>query len=126
MAARAVLSNWSWEDVLKPTFENSVKDIISLHDEHGGYDIDLVGGEDAADDLLCDVCSKLLRDPRLTLCCGKHYCETCLERWLEKQDSVNSCPQCRKTPFQHVLDKSMKRKISAIKVRRYVYGLSIA
>ncbi len=92
---------------------------ISLHGAHGGYDLDLVEGGDADDDAICDVCSKILRDPHLTLCCGKHYCATCLEQWLEKQHvgaETNSCPQCRKSPFKHVLDKSMNRKLNAIKV----------
>ncbi len=108
---------WCWEDVLSSMIDTKKEtNKVSLHDAHGGYDLDLV--EDTEDDHLCDVCSKILRNPHLTLCCGKHYCETCLEQWLEKQHigEANSCPQCRKTPFEHVLDKSMMRKLNAIKV----------
>lgn len=114
-------TSWSWGEGLEPVVKLSdSQSTSSLHGVQGGYDVDLVGEEGDLDELLCDVCTKLLRDPRLTLCCGKHYCETCLHRWLEKQDSVKSCPQCRSSPLEHVADKSKKRKISTINVsKRY-------
>jgi len=96
----------------------------SLHGDHGGYDLELADLEEsAADELMCFVCSKLLREPHLTLCCGQHCCKTCLDRWMAKKTDTNSCPHCRTTPFQHVLDKSIKRKVEAIKVHSPVQVL---
>ena len=57
---------------------------------------------------------KVLRDPRLTECCGQHYCDSCLKKWLERN---NSCPHCRKKDFQNILDKAMIREIKEFKVR---------
>ena len=57
---------------------------------------------------------KVLRDPRLTECCGQHYCDSCLKKWLEKN---KTCPHCRKKDFQNILDKAMIREIKEFKVR---------
>ena len=52
------------------------------------------------------------------MCCGHHFCESCLERWAKKQRE-KSCPFCRSTgeEFQHFLDKKTKREINALQVR---------
>ena len=57
---------------------------------------------------------KVLRDPRLTECCGQHYCDSCLKKWLKRN---KSCPHCRKECFQNILDKLMIHEIKEFKVR---------
>ena len=57
---------------------------------------------------------KVLQDPRLTECCGQHYCDSCLKKWLKRN---KTCPQCRKKDFQNILDKAMIREIKEFKVR---------
>ena len=97
--------------------------ITALYGQHGGFDMDLVG-EEETEEFVCGICSKILRDPHLTICCGQHYCETCLKHWVKKQASFlqKNCPHCRKTSFEHVLDKKTKRKIDVLKVRPLFYG----
>ena len=84
--------------------------------EYGGYDNDFV--ETVPDRYVCStVCTKVLRDPHLTSCCGQHFCETCLNYWFEKQRQ-QSCPHCRakRNGFNHFLDKKLKREISELKI----------
>ena len=57
---------------------------------------------------------KVLRDARLTECCGQHYCDSCLRKWLEKN---KTCPQCRKKDFQNMLNREKIREINEFKVR---------
>ena len=78
----------------------------------GGYDHDFV--DTIAPKYHCNICMKVLQDPRLTECCGQHYCDSCLKKWLKRN---KTCPQCRKKDFQNILDKAMIREIKEFKVR---------
>ena len=77
----------------------------------GGYDHDFV--DTIATKYHCNICMKVLRYPQLTECCGQHYCDSCLRKWLERN---MSCPQCRKKDFQSILNKAMIREINEFKV----------
>ena len=57
---------------------------------------------------------KVLRDARLTECCGQHYCDSCLKKWLKKN---KTCPHCRKKDFQNMLNREKIREINEFKVR---------
>ncbi len=88
----------------------------AVNTEYGGYDNDFV--ETVSDRYVCStVCTKVLRDPHLTSCCGQHFCETCLNYWFEKHRQ-QSCPHCRAkgSGFNHFLDKKLKREISELKI----------
>ena len=66
----------------------------------------------------CIICSSLLRRPRLTECCGHHYCDSCLKGWLRGRSSQSKCcPHCRKDKVVHILDKSFERNINELQVR---------
>ena len=82
--------------------------------ESGGYDLDFVDTIAYKKKYCCNICTKVLRDARLTVCCGQHYCDSCLKKWLEEN---NSCPHCRKRGFQSVLNKAMIPEIKEFKVR---------
>eukprot|EP01032_Pedospumella_encystans_P013995 gene13995-16091_t len=46
------------------------------------------------EELLCVICTELVRDARQATCCGSLYCKACIEKWLTgKVDG--SCPNCR-------------------------------
>ncbi len=84
---------------------------------YGGYDNDFV--ETVPDRLICStVCTKVLRDPHLTSCCGQHVCESCLNYWFGKHHE-KSCPHCRARggAFNHFLDKKLKREILELKIQ---------
>ena len=44
--------------------------------QSGGYDYDFV--DEVPERLTCQICFKPFRDPHLVVCCGKHYCGSCL------------------------------------------------
>ena len=84
---------------------------------HGGYDNEFVGK--VPDRYICNICTNTLREPRLVVCCGQHYCHSCLEQWFaEKEINTQTCPHCRqKEEFSHVVDKKIKREILGMKVK---------
>ena len=82
--------------------------------QYGGYDYEFV--EEVPEELVCStICTKVLRDPHLTDCCGQHFCNSCLEHWFKRQRK-QVCPHCRKENFTHILNKPIKRRIDQLKV----------
>lgn len=86
---------------------------LPKHDDYGGYSYDFVAKP--PDKYHCSICTKVLRDPHLTECCGNEFCESCLTMW-EKKSKDKTCPQCRATKFSHIVNKKSKREIDALKV----------
>ena len=60
--------------------------------------------------------SKVLRDARLTACCGQHYCNSCLKLWTIGKGKKRNCPHCRKEGFQSVVNKEKMREINELRV----------
>ena len=82
--------------------------------QYGGYDYEFV--EEIPEQLVCSaICTKVLRDPHLTDCCGQHFCNSCLQHWFKRQGK-QVCPHCRNENFTHILDKSVKRRIDQLRV----------
>ena len=81
---------------------------------HGGFDPDKF--VEGVDDFICSVCTKVLREPHLTACCGQHYCSSCLGHWTKTQPKPTRCLYCRQSNFRHILDKKMERKIKSLHV----------
>ena len=71
------------------------------------------------DRFYCGICTKVLHDPHLTECCGKHFCGSCLQDWLKKQ----MCPHCRHEKFNLVFNKALKREINELEIRCTKQGL---
>ena len=84
----------------------------------GGYDCDF---EDIIHDrFICSICTKVMRDPHLMVCCGQKYCHSCLQRWLKTQRTP-ICPHCRAKksgphPFQYVVERGMKSEIESFRI----------
>ena len=78
----------------------------------GGYEYEFV--EATADKYNCGICLKVLRDAQLTVCCGHHYCETCLKQWLASKthEGKKTCPHCRTVNFQSFPNKEKIREIN--------------
>ena len=82
--------------------------------QFGGYEYEFIGK--VPEKYTCSsICTKVLRDPHLTACCGQHFCETCLQHWFRKQGR-EVCPHCREENFNHFLDKPVKREIDGFKI----------
>lgn len=84
---------------------------FTCHD--GGYDFTLVSV--VPDDCICSICSKILKSPYLTECCGQDYCESCIGHWLQVCAN-QTCPQCRSAAFRYIQDKKMERRIRDLEV----------
>ncbi len=66
----------------------------------------------------CRICTNVLRDPRLTECCGQHFCQGCLQSWFQTQTrTLRSCPHCRTVNFVHIHDKSVQRELNQLCIR---------
>ena len=55
----------------------------------------------------CPVCLDILKDPYLTVCCGNHFCEPCIEAM---KNSTNECPFCKVKPINGIVDKNFSVK----------------
>ena len=84
---------------------------------YGGHDYEVVGK--IPDRLICQICTKVLREPHLAVCCGQHFCESCLNKWFDQQRGKQSCPHCRTEgeAFHHVINKGLRSEISQLKIR---------
>jgi len=84
----------------------------------GGFDLEFA--DSIHDRFVCSICSKMMKDPHLMICCGVKYCASCLEHWFSSHHP-KSCPHCRARscdePILHALDKGMKREIESFTVR---------
>jgi TNF receptor-associated factor 4 len=65
------------------------------------------------EELVCKLCSKVLRDPRQVVCCGAHYCQAC----IEKRIITNyTCPSCKTQSFNHFRDVHFEQRVNTLKV----------
>ena len=81
---------------------------------YGGYDYNFVGK--THEKYSCSICTKVLRDAHLTVCCGQHYCASCLTHWTDTQRGRKTCPQCQEEDFQHVPNKAIIREVNELKI----------
>ena len=84
----------------------------SSTDGSGGYDYEFVS--EPPDELKCSVCLLALRDPSLTSCCGKHFCQSCISRI---KNEGKPCPLCQEKDYQLMLDKSIIRRVRELKIK---------
>lgn len=57
----------------------------------GGYNLATTLG-DPPKHLVCLICCLITREPHQASCCGKLFCQSCLERW---QLNSHTCPHCK-------------------------------
>ena len=80
----------------------------------GGYGHEFV--DKVPEKYYCSICTKVLRDACLTVCCRQHFCNFCLTKWLN-QGPLHTCPHCRAVGFQSVLNKEKIREIKELRIR---------
>ena len=76
-------------------------------------EIDFVLVEPLVDDYKCPLCLDVLKEPQLSTCCGRHFCNECIQKVFRIK---KPCPLCNSEDFTVVLDKNVKRKILDLKV----------
>ena len=84
---------------------------------YGGHDQEFVC--EVADRFFCQICTKVLRKPHLAVCCGQHFCESCLNEWFDRQQGRESCPHCRAEgdAFHHVIHKGLRSEINELQIK---------
>ena len=89
--------------------------------KYGGYNHEFVG--EVADRYNCQICTKVIREPHLAVCCGQHFCESCLNKWFTRQGK-ESCPHCRAEgeAFHHVINKGLRSEINQLKIKCSHHG----
>ena len=73
----------------------------------------------------CGICTNVLKDARLTACCGQHFC---LTQWLNGQGGGNkACPHGRKKDFISILNLEKIREIKVMQgsLHKFREGLSV-
>ena len=65
------------------------------------------------EDYQCSICTNILTNPVLIECCGQHFCEVCLEKWLAKQQT---CPHCRDTSVKYIKNRHIQRNINGLRI----------
>ena len=80
---------------------------------HGGFDNTFVKKLDER--FTCPICHLALKEPQLTKC-GHHFCESCLNKCLQRD---HSCPVCRKELEASKIfpNNALKREILALKIK---------
>ena len=83
--------------------------MAALGSEKGGFDFNFIN---VPDELICQICHCVAREPQQVSCCGKVYCKTCIE---ESRKRSLSCPNCRgsSTVFS---DRLSERRIKTLKL----------
>uniref|UniRef100_A0A1X7UD58 RING-type domain-containing protein n=2 Tax=Amphimedon queenslandica TaxID=400682 RepID=A0A1X7UD58_AMPQE len=61
----------------------------------------------------CPVCLHICTDPHQVSCCGRNFCQSCIERI---KASNGSCPMCKEETYQSFADKNVSRIINGLQV----------
>ena len=69
--------------------------------------------EQPSDDLFCPVTHRLMFQPHLTACCGKHLSHDAAI-WIQRERG--RCPLCRKLQLMTVLDERFRHQINKLHV----------
>ena len=80
----------------------------------GGYDYDFVDAIQSK--YQCVICQCVLREARLTECCGQNFCDSCLKQ-SQSQCTSNVCPHCRTVKFRSIRNLEKIREINEFRVR---------
>ena len=82
--------------------------------ERGGFDCELVECLEV-DNLQteCPVCLLIIREPHQVTCCGKRFCQSCIECL---KDNNKPCPTCKKEDIANFPDKGLKQTMHTLEV----------
>ena len=69
--------------------------------------------DEVSEDLVCSICTNVLREPVQIECCGQLFCEECLQRWIQTQ---KACPFCWDIQLKYIKDRRMKRMIDNCRI----------
>ena len=82
----------------------------------GGYENEFLD-DPMPQKFLCIICMKVLKDARLTECCGQNFCDSCLKQWLSTRKEKKTCPHCQQDHVVHILNKERSREVKELRIR---------
>ncbi len=62
----------------------------------------------------CPVCLQIIREPQQVTCCGKKFCQSCLQTI---KDRNKPCPLCKAKNYTSFTDKGFRQSLYGLKVR---------
>ena len=77
----------------------------------GGYDYDFI--DKIPDNLLCQRCKRVARDPNVTSCCGEYFCKECISPFHRDNQP---CPGCGEADFSMIFNRREQRYILSLKL----------
>ena len=84
---------------------------MNRHSFHNRYDLTFT--ETPPEDLICQICHLVAKEPQQVGCCGKVYCKTCITGPHDSSKRV--CPNC-KVPTHCFPDLRSDRQIKLLKI----------
>lgn len=101
---------------MEPSTDQSVRPARQLPPKpSGGYNLEFV--EMIPPEVICLICSFVVRRPHRMNCCGKVYCKVCLDNLTKKS---NRCPNCQEGTIvidSTSYDEKCHEKVTELKVR---------
>ena len=82
----------------------------------GGYEYEFLD-DPMPQKFLCIICTKVLKDARLTECCGQNFCDSCLTHWLSTREEKKTCPHCQQDHVVHILNRERSREVNELRIR---------
>ena len=79
----------------------------------GGFECEFVEPPPKFFKVECCICHLILREPYQAVCCGKRFCDDCLE---DIRDTDAPCPHCRDPDFCDYTDKGHQQTLYEFKV----------
>ena len=79
--------------------------------EIGGYQCEFV--DQVPEELVCNECKLVAKKLYTTDCCGKHFCQACIDPVLKDK---KPCPSCGETEFSTFLIKGALKRVSTLQV----------
>ena len=96
--------------------EDSEEEMDSEERNHEDYPNFVKSQRDIEDeDLMCLICHMVAVNPQQSQCCGKIYCQQCVEKF-SRRNSNPKCPTCRKYGVEFFEDKRASRAILGLTV----------
>ena len=89
----------------------SKESCLSTESDPSGYNYEFI--DKIPEDLFCQRCKRVSREPNFTTCCGELFCKECISLYHHNNQP---CPICEETGFNISLKKRDQKKILALEL----------
>ena len=89
----------------------SKESCLSSESDPSGYKYEFI--DKIPEDLFCQRCKHVAREPNLTSCCTESFCKDCISPYLHDDQP---CPSCGEKDFIILLNKKIQKKILSLEL----------